>query len=135
MQLSKSMTTDIRMDARALQQLSAVEGLSKNRAVRSAICRGGRIIIARRGRNRRMRELVGVGVRNNMKLGLIININIIFTTMPNLLWRTHSRKFGKDSRECRRCKCQIGLVRKYDLLLCRKCFRENAEIIGFTKTR
>jgi small subunit ribosomal protein S29e len=55
--------------------------------------------------------------------------------MPNLLWRTHPRKFGKDSRECRRCKCQIGLVRKYDLLLCRKCFRENGEIIGFTRTR
>lgn len=55
--------------------------------------------------------------------------------MPNLLWRTHPRKFGKDSRECRRCKCQIGLIRKYDLLLCRKCFRENGEIIGFTRTR
>jgi len=55
--------------------------------------------------------------------------------MPNLLWRTHPRKFGKDSRECRRCKCQIGLIRKYDLLLCRKCFREYGEIIGFTKTR
>ena len=55
--------------------------------------------------------------------------------MPNLLWRTHPRKFGKDSRECRRCRCQIGLIRKYDLLLCRKCFRENGEIIGFTKTR
>jgi small subunit ribosomal protein S29e len=112
-----------------------VDGLNKNRAVRRAVCRGGSSVTARRGRNRRIRDLVGVGVRNNMKLGLIININIIFTTMPNLLWRTHSRKFGKDSRECRRCKCQIGLVRKYDLLLCRKCFRENAEIIGFTKTR
>jgi len=43
--------------------------------------------------------------------------------MPNLLWRTHLRKFGKDSRECRQCKCQMGLIRKYDLLLCRKCFR------------
>jgi small subunit ribosomal protein S29e len=58
-----------------------------------------------------------------------------FTTMPNLLWRTHPRKFGKDSRECRRCKCQIGLIRKYDLLLCRKCFRDFGEIVGFTKTR
>jgi ribosomal protein S14 len=55
--------------------------------------------------------------------------------MPNLLWRTHTRKFGKDSRECRNCKCQMGLIRKYDLLLCRKCFREYAEIVGFTRTR
>ncbi len=55
--------------------------------------------------------------------------------MPNLLWRTHLRTYGKDSRECRNCKCQMGLIRKYDLLLCRKCFREFGEIIGFTKTR
>ena len=66
----------------------------------------------------------------------IININyLIYHKMPNLLWRTHSRKYGKDSRECRRCKCQTGLIRKYDLVLCRKCFREYSEIIGFTKTR
>lgn len=55
--------------------------------------------------------------------------------MPNLLWRTHPRKYGKDSRQCRRCTCQMGLIRKYDLMLCRKCFRESAEIIGFEKTR
>lgn len=55
--------------------------------------------------------------------------------MPNLLWRTHPRKYGKDSRECRQCTCQMGLIRKYDLMLCRKCFRESANIIGFTKTR
>ncbi|MCL4121119.1 UNVERIFIED_CONTAM: hypothetical protein GTU68_032809 [Idotea baltica] len=29
----------------------------------------------------------------------------------------------------------MGLIRKYDLILCRKCFREYADIIGFTKTR
>ena len=55
--------------------------------------------------------------------------------MPNLQWRTHPRKYGKDSRECRQCTCQMGLIRKYDLMLCRKCFRESANIIGFTKTR
>jgi len=55
--------------------------------------------------------------------------------MPNLLWRTHPRKYGKDSRECRSCTCQMGLIRKYDLMLCRKCFRESANIIGFIKSR
>lgn len=55
--------------------------------------------------------------------------------MPNLNWRSHQRKYGKDSRECRQCTCQKGLVRKYDLYLCRKCVRDYAPIIGFEKTR
>ena len=55
--------------------------------------------------------------------------------MPNLLWRTHPRKFGPDSRECRRCTLNLGLIRKYDLMLCRKCFRDFGETIGFQRTR
>lgn len=55
--------------------------------------------------------------------------------MPNLLWRTHPRRYGKDSRQCRCCGCKIGLIRKHGIMLCRKCFRENANRIGFAKTR
>ena len=55
--------------------------------------------------------------------------------MPNLQWRTHPRKYGKDSRECRRCTARIGLIRKYDLLLCRKCWRDFGHEVGFTITR
>ena len=51
--------------------------------------------------------------------------------MPNNQWRTHTRKFGKDARQCRRCTLNVGLIRKYDLMLCRKCFRDYGEIVGF----
>jgi hypothetical protein len=33
------------------------------------------------------------------------------------------------------CKHSAGLIRKYDLNLCRQCFREKAKDIGFTKVR
>jgi ribosomal protein S14 len=40
---------------------------------------------------------------------------------------------GKGSRSCRACFNHRGLVRKYDLFLCRRCFREYAGEIGFKK--
>ncbi|KAH7490073.1 hypothetical protein BFJ70_g6940 [Fusarium oxysporum] len=33
------------------------------------------------------------------------------------------------------CKHKAGLIRKYDLNLCRQCFREKAKDIGFNKYR
>ena len=50
-------------------------------------------------------------------------------------WRTHPRDYGKDSRACRVCNNTHGLIRKYNLMICRKCFRERAHLIGFTQTR
>lgn len=43
------------------------------------------------------------------------------------------RKFGKNTRRCRKCGNSRGLIRNYGLLYCRRCFREEAEKIGFTK--
>ncbi len=54
--------------------------------------------------------------------------------MPNLHY-THPRKFGKDSRMCRNCKNTHGLIRKYGLMICRRCFRENTKELGFTKVK
>ncbi|MBI4043788.1 MAG: 30S ribosomal protein S14 [Candidatus Diapherotrites archaeon] len=34
---------------------------------------------------------------------------------------------------CRNCNNNKGLIRKYGLLLCRRCFKEFALKIGFTK--
>ena len=34
---------------------------------------------------------------------------------------------------CRRCGRMRGMVRRYDLRLCRQCFRDNARDIGFKK--
>jgi small subunit ribosomal protein S14 len=41
-----------------------------------------------------------------------------------------------DSRhQCRKCGGECGLVGKYDIFLCRQCFRELASSIGFKKYR
>ena len=50
-------------------------------------------------------------------------------------WRTHPRNYGKDSRYCRVCRNTHGLIRKYGLDICRKCFRERHELIGFKCTK
>ncbi len=43
------------------------------------------------------------------------------------------RKFGKGSRPCSRCGSYGPVIRKYNLNLCRHCFREVAEKLGFKK--
>jgi ribosomal protein S14 len=40
---------------------------------------------------------------------------------------------GRGRRKCRICGNSRGLIRKYDLYICRRCFREVAEGIGFSK--
>lgn len=43
------------------------------------------------------------------------------------------RKFGKGSRRCRICGTHEALIRKYELMICRRCFREVAPKLGFKK--
>jgi len=43
------------------------------------------------------------------------------------------RKFGKGSRRCRRCGSYGSIIRRYGLNICRQCFREIAESLGFKK--
>jgi len=54
--------------------------------------------------------------------------------MPHQL-KSHPRKYGKDARCCRVCTATQGLIRKYELMICRRCFREQAAQIGFQKLR
>ncbi|AEA39095.1 40S ribosomal protein S29A (nucleomorph) [Cryptomonas paramecium] len=49
------------------------------------------------------------------------------------IWNSHQKKYGKGSRKCKVCGNRKGLIRKYDLNICRQCFRENAQLIGFSK--
>ncbi len=39
----------------------------------------------------------------------------------------------KGKRKCRRCGNAKGLIRKYSLYICRRCFREIGDEIGFHK--
>lgn len=43
------------------------------------------------------------------------------------------RKFGKGSLRCIRCGTHEAIIRMYNLNICRRCFREVAEEIGFRK--
>ncbi|GAO50036.1 hypothetical protein G7K_4171-t1 [Saitoella complicata NRRL Y-17804] len=51
------------------------------------------------------------------------------------VWFSRPRSYGKGSRQCRVCAHQAGLIRKYDLNICRQCFREYSAQIGFVKVR
>ena len=41
--------------------------------------------------------------------------------------------FGRGSRWCKRCGDYTAVIQKYDLMLCRRCFREVATSLGFRK--
>lgn len=44
-----------------------------------------------------------------------------------------TRKYGKGSRQCRRCRSFGPIIRSYRLNLCRQCFRESANNLGLKK--
>ena len=51
-------------------------------------------------------------------------------------WRARQQiEQGKGSRCCRMCSNQKALVRKYGLYVCRQCFRENHDNLGFHKVK
>lgn len=43
------------------------------------------------------------------------------------------RKFGINTKKCRICGRVGAHIKKYGIGLCRQCFRENAEKLGFKK--
>ncbi len=47
--------------------------------------------------------------------------------------KSKERKFGKITHPCRKCGKKAGVIRKYGLMYCRQCFREEAERVGFKK--
>jgi small subunit ribosomal protein S14 len=47
----------------------------------------------------------------------------------------HASKRTDTRHVCRRCGRKQGLVSKYDIYLCRQCFREVARSMGFKKYR
>jgi len=47
----------------------------------------------------------------------------------------HAAKRTGQLEACRRCGREQGLVGKYDIWLCRQCFREIARDMGFKKYR
>eukprot|EP00080_Pristionchus_pacificus_P008328 PDM68348.1 trpp-11 [Pristionchus pacificus] len=49
------------------------------------------------------------------------------------IWFSHPRNYGPGSRTCRVCSNHHGLIRKYGLDMCRRCFREYSKDIGFKK--
>ena len=56
-------------------------------------------------------------------------------TTPEAETGEHASQRTGQNRECRRCGRKQGLVGKYDIFLCRQCFREVARDMGFKKYR
>ena len=46
-----------------------------------------------------------------------------------------ARKYGRNVTRCPRCHSSWGVVSKYGLNLCRRCFRNVAHELGFRKLR
>ncbi|MDH5403583.1 MAG: 30S ribosomal protein S14 [Candidatus Heimdallarchaeota archaeon] len=44
------------------------------------------------------------------------------------------RSHGRGTRSCRRCGTHRGIIRRADLMICRRCMREIATNLGFKKT-
>ncbi|MBN2154715.1 MAG: 30S ribosomal protein S14 [Candidatus Lokiarchaeota archaeon] len=43
------------------------------------------------------------------------------------------KRSSKGTRFCRRCGTNKAIIRSYGLMICRRCFRETANKIGFKK--
>ncbi len=44
-----------------------------------------------------------------------------------------TEKKSDEAKRCRKCNTRRGVINKYDLKICRRCFKELAEKIGFRK--
>ncbi|XP_006890626.1 PREDICTED: 40S ribosomal protein S29-like [Elephantulus edwardii] len=49
------------------------------------------------------------------------------------LYWSQPGKLRQGSRSCRLCSNQLALIQKYELTMCRRCFRQYAKDIGFIK--
>ena len=47
--------------------------------------------------------------------------------------RTSERKKKKKATYCRNCKNNKGMIHRYGINMCRRCFKEYAEKMGFKK--
>ncbi len=54
-------------------------------------------------------------------------------TKSKALQNSHPKEQSKGGRHCRVCANQHGIIRKYNLMMCRQCFRCYAKDIGFIK--
>ncbi|MEM0037702.1 MAG: 30S ribosomal protein S14 [Zestosphaera sp.] len=44
-----------------------------------------------------------------------------------------ARRYGRGVQVCQRCGSQDAVIQKYGIYLCRQCFREVAQELGFRK--
>lgn len=58
-----------------------------------------------------------------------------WTSSENYHQNKKKHNFGRGSKWCKRCGDFTAVIQKYDLALCRRCFREVAESLGFKKLR
>ena len=61
------------------------------------------------------------------------SVSSVLTMGAKALINSHPKKFGKGGRRCRVCGNQQAIIRKYNMNICRQCFRTYAKDIGFVK--
>jgi len=55
------------------------------------------------------------------------------TVEKNLHTEKQAKLGAKHAPRCKMCRNHRAVIKKYNINLCRRCFKDNAERIGFTK--
>jgi len=62
------------------------------------------------------------------------NYSVLRRKSTNKMAKKFYRSFGRGSHSCRICNKKDGLVRRFKLFICRQCFIDNANDLGFSRT-
>ena len=74
------------------------------------------------------------GVKYDPQIGILgLGISITLSRPGYSIRKRSKHDFGRGSRWCKRCGDYTAVIQKYDLMLCRRCFREVATSLGFRK--
>jgi small subunit ribosomal protein S29e len=51
------------------------------------------------------------------------------------VYNSHPKQYGLGANRCRVCANRHALIKKYNLMMCRQCFRHYSKDIGFQKLK
>jgi small subunit ribosomal protein S29e len=51
------------------------------------------------------------------------------------VYNSHPKAYGLGANRCRVCANRHALIKKYNLMMCRQCFRHYSKDIGFQKLK
>jgi len=78
--------------------------------------------LTKEGKIKNVQELVEISIKENKSL---------LTVLQELNIENKKNKYGKGSMRCIICGSYERIIRRYNLYICGRCFREWAKILGF----